>query len=218
MNRPRILLADDHTLIAEGISKLIEPEFDLIGIVQDGRTLLDKIGQLAPDILLLDISLPLINGIEAAHRIKKLSPTVKVIFLTMHAEPFFIKDAASVGASGYVLKQSAAGELIYAIRQALEGRTYFATTTTPEEIEQGGHHSPQASQETPSPVDSVLTPRQREILQLVAEGHSNKEIARLLNLSLKTIEFHKNRIMRTVGVKRTADLTKYAISHRIVTP
>ena len=214
MNRPRILLADDHTLIAEGISQLIESEFDLIGIVQDGRTLLDKIGQLEPDILLLDISLPTINGIEVAHRIKKLSPTIKVIFLTMHAELSFIKDAASVGASGYVLKQSAAGELIYAIREVLEGRTYFTTSKTPEGIKQGERYTPKG---TDSPVDGVLTPRQREILQLVAEGHSNKDIARLLNLSLKTIEFHKNRIMRAVGVKRTADLTKYAISHRIVT-
>lgn len=215
MNRPRLLLADDHALIAEGISKLIESEFDLIGIVQDGRTLLNTIEQLAPDILLLDISLPFINGIEAAHRIKKLSPTVKVIFLTMHAEPSFIKDAASVGASGYVLKQSAAGELVHAIREALENRTYFTSLATHEGIEPGEHPSPE---ETKSPVNSVLTPRQREILQLVAEGHSNKDIASLLNLSLKTIEFHKSRIMRTVGVKRTTDLTKYAISHRIVTP
>lgn len=215
MNRPRILLADDHTLVAEGVSKLIQSEFDLIEIVQDGRTLLERIDQWAPDILLLDISLPFINGIEAAHRIKSISPNVKVIFLTMHTEPSFIKDAASVGAWGYVLKQSAAGELLYAIREVLKGRTYFTPSVRQDRIKQSGPSSPQG---TESREESTLTPRQREILQLVAEGHSNKDIARILHLSPKTIEFHKNRIMRTLGVNRTAELTQYAISHRMVAP
>ena len=215
MSRPRILLADDHALIAEGVAKIIESEFDLVGIVQDGRTLLEKIRIEPPDILLLDISLPLLNGIEAAHRIKTISPSVKIIFLTMHAETSFIKDAESVGAWGYVLKQSAARELINAIHEALAGRTYFSPFLTQTSDDQSGHmhHQEKNTQE-----EWVLTPRQREVLQLVAEGYSNKEIAGILNLSLKTVEFHKSRIMRSIGAKRTAELTQYAIARRIVTP
>ena len=215
MSRPRILLADDHALIAEGVSKLIESEFDLMGIVQDGRTLLEKIRKDSPDVLLLDISLPLLNGIEAAHRIKSTAPTVKIIFLTMHAEPSFIKDAESVGAWGYVLKQAAAHELIHAIHEALNGRPYFSSIlkqTNKDSSASAPTHAKESSEEW------VLTPRQREVVQLVAEGYSNKEIASILNLSLKTVEFHKSRIMRSIGAKRTAELTQYAITHRIVTP
>ncbi len=215
MKRPRILLADDHALIAEGVAKLIESEFDLMGIVQDGRILLEKIRKEPPDILLLDISLPLLNGIEAAYRIKTTSPAVKIIFLTMHAEPSFIKDAESIGACGYVLKQSAARDLIYAIHEALEGRTYFSSFPTDRSKDQP---APLLTQAKETPEEWVLTPRQREVLQLVAEGYSNKEIGGILNLSLKTIEFHKSRIMRTIGAKGTAELTQYAIAHRIVTP
>ncbi len=214
MTRPRILVADDHQLIAEGLSKLLEPDFDLIGIIQDGQTLLQKIATLAPDVVLLDISLPLLNGFDAARHIKKVAPNIKIIFLTMHAEKAFVEDAKLVGVSGYVIKQSAANELISAVRAVLEGRTYFSA-------ELDAQQRTQTDSSLPSQQDSplhALTSRQREILQLVAEGHTNKEMASILTLSLKTIEFHKHRLMRALGIHTAAELTKYAMEHRMVPP
>ncbi|WP_447969211.1 response regulator [Nitrospira sp. M1] len=214
MTRPRILLADDHTLIAEGVSKLIESEFDLIGIIQDGQTLIREIRTLAPDVLLLDISLPSLNGFDAAQRIKTILPSLRIIFLTMHTDPSFVNDATAVGASGYVVKQSAASELILAIREVLDGRTYYSPSIADDSSKQS--LSSTISERRHSSDLEQLTPRQREILQLVAEGRSNKEIAATLSLSLKTVEFHKHRMMRRLNLHTTAELTKLAITHRIV--
>ncbi len=215
MTRPRILLADDHQLIAEGLSKLLKPDFDLIGIIQDGQTLLQKIETLAPDVVLLDISLPLLNGFDAARHIKKVAPNIKIIFLTMHAESAFLQDAMEVGGIGYVVKQSAASELVMAIREVLQGRKYISAVIDRNDAKcENGSTS---TEQNFLPLNH-LTSRQREVLQLVAEGYSNKEMANILNLSLKTIEYHKHRLMQALGLQSTAELTKYAMEHRMVPP
>lgn len=206
MKRPRILLADDHTLVVEGFRRLLEAEFDVVGVVEDGRTLLTAAARLRPDVILLDISMPLLNGIDAARRLRKTQPEAKIIFVTMHADPAYVAEALREGAAGYVLKRSAATELVTAIRQALRGRSYV----TPLVRGQGGPRPRSRRRST------ELTPRQREVLQLVAEGRAAKEIAAILHISVKTVEFHKSRIGEQLGVRTTAELTRYALEHGII--
>jgi len=211
MKRARLLLADDHTLVVEGFRRLLEPEFELAGAVEDGRALVAAAQKLKPDVVLLDISMPLLNGIDAARQLKKIMPEIKLIFLTMHADPAYVTEAFRVGASGYLLKRSAASELVNAIREVLRGRCYVTPLVTKDML---------GSMLGPSPEGGTfstdLTPRQREVLQLVAEGHSTKEIATVLNISVKTVEFHKSRLMQRLGIRSTAELTKFAIQHGIV--
>ncbi|MDQ6705859.1 MAG: response regulator transcription factor [Acidobacteriota bacterium] len=206
MTRARVLMGDDHTLVLAGFRKLLEPEFDLVGVVEDGRKLVEMAQSLRPDVILTDISMPLLNGFDAARQIRKLAPESKIVFVTMHADPDYIAEALRLGALGYLLKRSAASELAFAIHEVLAGRTYV-TPLVPKQVGAEG-------EETRSPVE--LSPRQREVLQLVAEGHANKEIARILKLSMKTVEFHKSNLSRKLNLHSTADLTKYAIQHRIV--
>lgn len=213
MKKARVLLADDHALVAEGLQKLLESEYELVGTVADGRALLNTIEKVEPDIALVDISLPLLNGLDAARQIKKTAPHVKLIFLTMHADQTFVTEAFRLGASGYVLKQSAASELLFALTEVLKGRTYVSPAVTKDLVERVV-----SSHDTVEPKEfaGTLTVRQREVLQLIAEGKSTKEIASTLNISIKTVEFHKTRIMQELGVRTTAELTKYAIAHGIV--
>jgi DNA-binding NarL/FixJ family response regulator len=210
MSHPcRVLLADDHVLVAEGIQKLLEPECEFVGIVGDGRSLVTAVAKLQPDIAVVDISLPLLNGLDASQQIKKANPNVKIIVLTMHSESTFVTHAFRVGASGYVLKQSVGSELIQAIREVLTGRTFISPLVTQNLVDQVGDP---ATSTSPGEVAQLLSTRQREVLQLVAEGKATKEIAWILDVSIKTVEFHKTRIMKELHLRSAAELTKYAIS------
>ncbi len=208
MIRPRILLGDDHTLVLAGFRKLLEAEFDLVGMAEDGRKLVEMAQQLRPDVILADISMPLLNGFDAARQIRRTVPESKIIFVTMHADHDYVTEAFRLGAAGYLLKRSAASELVTAIHEVLQGRIYV-TPLVAKDLARGGLGAGAV-------VSHELTARQREVLQLVAEGHQNKEIARILKLSMKTIEFHKNNLCKTLNIHNTAELTKYAIQHRMV--
>ncbi len=210
MTRTRVLLADDHTIVAEGLASLLEPEYELVGRVENGRDLLRAAEELDPDVIVTDISMPLLNGIEALRQLKKTKPDVRVVFLTVHADVTYVTEAFRAGARGYVLKQSAAEELRLAIRTVHEGGTYV----TPLIAADLGSllDADQASDS----LAVVLTPREREVLQLLAEGRSVKEIAAVLDISPRTVEFHKYNVMEKLGLRTTAELTQYAIKHGIV--
>jgi DNA-binding NarL/FixJ family response regulator len=210
--RRRLLLADDHTLLLEGIRLLLEPEYELVGSVEDGLALLAAAKTLKPDVILLDISMPLLNGIDAARRLRKIVPSARLIFVTMHADADFVLEAFRVGAMGYVLKRAAASELLTAIREVLKGNHYVSPLVTRNTLD--------LLISTPKPQGKFsdrLTPRQREVLQLVAEGRTRKEIAAVLNISVKTVEFHKAALMRKLNLGTAADFTRYAIEHGIIT-
>jgi DNA-binding NarL/FixJ family response regulator len=198
-------------LVLEGLQMILEQEFEIAGIARDGYDLLKIAKETDPDVILIDISMPLMNGLQAARELRKIVPRAKLIFLTMHDDPDYVMEVFRLGASGYVLKQSAASELVSAIREVVQGH-HFLTPLT-ERMLQALIASPSGP-----PKPSVhLTQRQVEVLQLCAEGRSAKEIAQFLRISPKTVEFHKFRLMRTLGVHTTAELTKYAIRHGIVT-
>jgi DNA-binding NarL/FixJ family response regulator len=207
VKRARVLLADDHRIVAEGLRGLLEPEFDLVGIVEDGRELLAAVEKLQPDVIVADISMPLLNGIEAVRHIKKTCEEVKVVFLTMHPDVTYAASAFEAGASGYVLKHSAPSELVTAIQSAMRGKTYVTPLIDGELM--------QFYKERPSGRDELtrLTHRQREVLQLLSEGRSAKEIAAILKISPRTVEFHKYRMMDDLGVSSGAELVQYAIRH-----
>ncbi len=213
MTRPRILLADDHTLVLEGIHKILQDDFDVIGMVEDGRALVEAAQRLEPEVIILDISMPLLNGLEAARQITKLLPNSKLIFLTMHADPTYATEAFQAGASGFLLKRSAASELTQAIHAVLKNQYYVTPIIAKDLLSPLVQVSPQSP-----PKGVTLTPRQREVLQLVAEGKSTKEIATVLNISVKTVEFHKSHIMKELDLHTTAELTKYAMAHGLVSP
>jgi len=211
MGKIRVLLADDHQIFLEGLKGLLEPEFDLVGTVEDGRTLVKEAERLRPDVIVTDISMPLLNGIEAVRQIKKSNHQIKVIFLTMHPDVSFASLAFEVGASGYVIKNSASHELITAINDAMMGKTYVTPEIAGELIQT--YMKVESGQKV---FDQKLTERQREILQLIAEGHLTKEIADILCISVRTVEKHKYNMMRELKIKTTADLVKYAIKQGIV--
>ncbi len=212
MKRTRILLADDHKIVLDGLRSLLEPDFMLVGAVEDGRSLVSFAQQLHPDVIVVDISLPLLNGIEAVRQIKKTDNQVKVIFLTMHPDVTYAIRAFEAGASGYVLKHSASSELLTAIQEAIKGRTYVTPMIAGELVEayQEGVH--RQVEETPQ-----LTQRQREILQLLVEGRSAKEIAHMLNISPRTVEFHKYSLMSKLNLKSVSALIQYAVKHGFTT-
>lgn len=210
MKKTRVLLADDHRIIVEGLRGILEPEFELVGTVEDGRALVDAAQKLNPDVIVADISMPLLNGIEAAKQLKKAHSRAKIIFLTMHLDATYATRALEAGAMGYVLKHSASSELVTAIREVLRGRVYVTPMITKEVMQSfmfGSHRTRRVSLE--------LTPRQREVLQLVAEGHSLKEIATILHISTRTVEFHKYRIMEDLDLHTNAALIQYAVKHGI---
>jgi DNA-binding NarL/FixJ family response regulator len=209
-HRPRVLLADDHRMVTEGLKSLLTPEFELIGIVEDGRALVEAARKLHPDVIVADITMPHLNGLEALVQLKKHDPHVKIIFLTMHRDSAYARRALESGAVGFVLKHSAPAELVTALRAALDGKTYL----TPElagEVLQSMQRGPAA----PNDPAASLTPRQREILQLLAEGRSAKEIAALLNLSTRTVEFHKYQMMESLSLHNSAELVHFALKHGI---
>lgn len=211
MIKPKILLADDHTMFVEALQKVLEPEFELVGSVGDGRALLDAASRLKPDVILLDLSMPLLNGIDAAQLLRRLVPDTKVVFLSMHGDPTYVTEAFRAGASGYVLKRASAAELIQAIRAALRGQLHVSPLLAKGILDPFLHQ-----RISPASAQATLTLRQREVLQLVAEGRSFKEISSILCISVKTVEFHKARIAKQLGLHTKADLTKYAMTHGLV--
>lgn len=210
MKRPRVVVADDHTILVEGLRGLLEPEFELVGTAEDGRALLAATEALRPEIVVLDISMPLLNGIEVARQIRKTQPAIKIVFLTMHPDIAFVTEAFRIGASGYVLKRAAASELVTALHQALQGHCYLSPLVTKDTLETLLQRSSSKRESSP------LTTRQREVLQLLAEGHAVKEIATVLNVAARTVEFHKYRIMEELGLRTVAELTQYALKHGIL--
>jgi DNA-binding NarL/FixJ family response regulator len=211
MKRPKVLLADDHVLIAQALQHLLQAEFDVVGIVSDGRALLKAAGELLPDVAVVDIGMPLLNGLDAGEQLKALHPHIKVIYLTQNREPRFAVEAFRRNASGYLLKDSAASELTIAIREALRGKSYVSPLIAPGMLEPALNlNHPPGSRE--------LSPREREVLQLLAEGKAMKEVAALLDISPRTVEFHKYRIMELLGVKTNAELVQQAIKLGLISP
>lgn len=209
---PRVLLADDHRIFLEGLRSLLEPDFEIVGTVEDGRALMEEVKKLHPHVVVADISMPLLNGIEAARQIRKIDPHIRVILLTMHPDVTYAARGFEAGASGYVLKHSAPAELVTAIEEALRGKTYI-TPRIAGELLQFYKREGDIGEKL---ADRKLTPRQREVLQLLAEGHSAKEVAAILGISTRTVEFHKYRIMEELNLKTGAELIQYAIKHGII--
>jgi DNA-binding NarL/FixJ family response regulator len=202
-------LADDHSLMLAGLRKLIEETCEVIGTVEDGRALVEAVQSLHPDLVLLDIAMPLLNGIDAARQIKKSCPDVKLIFLTMQTSPTYATEAFQAGASGYLLKRSVPVELPLAIDAAMRGQHYLTPSIAKPVIERA------LNPDGPPAVKgsrAALTPRQREVLQLIGEGRGTKEIAELLHVSVKTVEFHKTNLMEELDIHTTAELMRYAIT------
>ena len=211
MTKPRIILADDHRIVLEGLRSLLADEFDLVGTAGTGRELVDLCRTLQPDLVVADVSMPQLNGIEAASQIRKLSAATRIVFLTMHPDITYATQALGTGALGYVLKHAASDELVTAIREALRGRTYISPALrTPafEELRASGGSNVRQ--------EITLTSRQREVLQLLAEGRSAKEVAAILAISSRTVETHKYKIMDDLGVRTTAELVQYAVRHGLV--
>jgi DNA-binding NarL/FixJ family response regulator len=211
MKKPRVLLADDHQIVIEGLKSLLGGEFEVVGSVEDGRALVDQAAALHPDLIVADISMPQLNGIEAARQIKKTDKKIKIVFLTMHLDATYAANAFEAGASGFVLKHSAPSELSTALHQAMKGQTYVSPLIAGDLI--------RTYREGDSPEKDLfkkISPRQREILQLLAEGKSGKEIASILSISARTVEFHKYRLMEQLHIKTSAELVQYAVKHGIV--
>jgi len=204
MDRPTLLLADDHIMFSQGLQSLLEDEFDLVGVVGDGQALVEAAVRLKPDVVVVDISMPVMNGFDAVRQLKKQGVTAKIIFLTMHADDRLLAEAFRCGGAGYVLKQSAGEELIFCIRQVLAGNKYV-TPMIATEWAQDVSKRVQESQKL------TLTPRQREVLQLVIDGCTMKEIATRLGISTRTAESHKYEMMEGLGVETTAELIQYAV-------
>ncbi|MCS6296828.1 MAG: response regulator transcription factor [Nitrospira sp.] len=211
MAKPRVLLADDHSLVLEGFRRILEDQCELIGMVEDGRALLEAARRVLPDMVILDISMPLLNGIDAATQLKKTQPSVKVIFVTMHSDADYVRSAFEAGASGYLLKRSAVDELEQAIRTVWAGHTYITPLIAKDLLDVLLSNRPRQPQQK-----KALTFRQREVLQLLAEGQTMKDIALRLKISSRTVEFHKAQIMEQLELRTTAELIKYALTHGIL--
>lgn len=207
MSRPRVLLADDHRVVSEGLKRILADDFELVGVVEDGRALGAAAKKLQPDVIVADISMPHLNGIEAMVQLRKVNPRVKFVFLTMHQDPAYARRALEEGALGFVVKHAAPAELVMAVQAALKGQTFITPALAGDVLRQPHEGKP----------GPLLTPRQREILQLVAEGNSAKAIAAALEISPRTVEFHKYQIMESYGLHNNAELIHFAIKHGIVT-
>ena len=208
MTKPCVLLADDHRIVAEGLKSLLADEFDLAGIVEDGRALVQAARDLRPDVIVTDVSMPHLSGIDALLQIRKDNPDARVVLLTMHRDAAYARRALEAGAAGYVLKHSAPAELVLALRAALQGRTFVSPDIAADVF--------RAGKSLPADPVAALTPRQREILRLLAEGKSAKEIAAGLGLSARTVEDHKYRLMESLKIENSAELIHFAIKHGIV--
>lgn len=210
--RPTVLLAEDHTLVREGLRQLLAASLDVVDAVEDGRALVASAERLQPDAILLDITMPQLNGLDAARQLARLSPRSRLVFVTMHADPAYVHEAFRAGAHGYVLKSSASGELIAAVAAVLQGERYLSLALRSEHAELLA----ESLQPAPGKLSDTLTGRQREVLQLVAEGRTAKEIAAVLAISRKTVEFHKASVMRQLHLHTTAELTRYALEHGMI--
>ena len=210
MTRLRVLLADDHLIVAEALKRLLEPEFELVDVVEDGFALLEAAAEKKPDVIVTDISMPGLNGIEALEELKKRNPDVHVVVLTMHRDVAYARRALDAGALGYVLKHSAPEELVMAVRAAAAGRAFITPAIAGEVLQ-----SVQSGDDAATDPVNKLTLRQREILRLLADGHSAKKIARLLDISPRTVEFHKYSMMDTLGVSTSAELIRFALKNHI---
>lgn len=212
MKKVRILLADDHAMICAGFQKLLEPEFEVVGSVGDGRALLHATSELKPDLVLVDVGMPLLNGLDAGRELKRSFPGTKIIFLTMNHDPDVASEALRIGASGYLLKTSQGDELRRAINNAMKGISYV-TPQIGDALERSFIRDPNSLSRR-----KQLTDRQREILQMLSEGQSMKEIASILHISPRTVRFHKYRIMEEHNLKSTAELVQFAIKNAIIFP
>ena len=211
MKRARILVADDHSMILKGIKGLLEDQYEIVGVADNGKALLDAAARLKPDVVILDISMPILNGIDATREIRKTLPSTKVVVQTMHSNAVYLRKALEAGASAYVLKTGAAEELLRAIETALKGQLYV-----PAALNQGAVEAIVRRGGRPPRSPAELTGRQRQILQLVAEGKQNKEIAEILHVSVRTVEFHRSRLMGKTGATSIAELTRFAIQEGLV--
>lgn len=211
MKRAKILLADDHSMVIDGLRRLLEPEYEVVGAVNDGRAVFPEVQKLKPDVVVIDISMPLLNGLDCTRQLRESGCTARVLILTMHPDATLAQEALSAGASGYLLKSSPGSELKGALREILDGRTYLSPSVTRDVLAVMGRMT-----SIHENVWAHLTPRQREVLQLLAEGKSHKEIANILNVSVKTAEYHKYAILDTLGLKTNAELVQYAIRHGII--
>jgi DNA-binding NarL/FixJ family response regulator len=211
MNKPRLLIADDHNILAEGLRHMLEPDFDVVGLVSNGEELITAAIRLSPDIIIADITMPEMNGIDAIIQLRAQGGTSKVIFLTMHRDVAYARRAMEAGAAGYLLKHSVSSELTGAIREVLQGRTYVTPMIAGELFESYRDAEPSVGKQS-----KRLTTRQQEVLQLVAEGLSAKQVARALNISVRTAEAHKAKIMDTLELCNTTELVQYAIRIGII--
>jgi DNA-binding NarL/FixJ family response regulator len=211
MKKIRILLADDHVLVAEALKSLLEPAYEVVGVVADGRALLDAAQRLKPDLIVVDVGMPQLNGLDATRQIKRILPSVKVMIVTMNEDSALVAEAFRAGASGYILKHSASQELLQAIQEVVKGASYLSPRIT-----QGAVSALLRGDNADAERARELTPRQREVIQLLAEGRSMKEIADILTISLRTVAAHKYRVMEMLDIRTNADLYRYAVKHRIV--
>jgi DNA-binding NarL/FixJ family response regulator len=211
INRSRVLIADDHNLVAELCKRLLESEFDVVGIVSNGRALVRAAGELKPDAIVLDIAMPVLNGLDAGRQIKEMLPAVKLVYLTMNPDADVAAEAFRCGASGYLLKTCAAAEMVTAMREVLRGKSYMSRALPRDTVNFMRRQDKKRVEE-----DDRLTERQREVLQLLAEGKVMKEVGGILNMTTRTVAYHKYRIMEVLGAKSNAELVKYAIRNHMV--
>ena len=210
MRRPRVLLADDHLMLLDALKGLLEPTYSVVGLVIDGRELLKAAEQLSPDIVVLDIAMPKLNGLDAGRQLKQSMPGVKLIFMTMNEDPYLVGEAFRAGASAFLLKQAAGLELNEAIQEVLKGGSYV-TPSSAKGLDKISLREPKNREHAPEP-----TPRQREVIQLLAEGRTMKEVARLLYITPRTVAAHKYTVMELLQLKTSAELVQYAIKHSII--
>jgi DNA-binding NarL/FixJ family response regulator len=211
VRRPRILLADDHILLTDAFRKLLEPEFEIVGTVSDGQALIAVAPQVLPDLIVVDLGLPLLNGMDAGRKLKELLPKVKLLVVTVNEDVGIAIEALREWAAGFLLKKSAGTELIYAIRELLAGKSYV-TPPISQQLQREFIRNPASNG------DKTLTPRQREVLQLLAEGHTMKEVARALSVSTRTVAFHKYQIMEDFNLHNNLELLRLALRERLVSP
>ncbi|HUD14517.1 MAG TPA: response regulator transcription factor [Terracidiphilus sp.] len=211
MKRSKVFIADDHSMVIDGLRGLLEPEFEVVGAVNDGRAVLPEVRKLQPDVVVIDISMPLLNGLDCTRQLRDAGCTAKILILTMHPDATLAQEALAAGASGYLLKSSPGSELKGALRDVLQGRTYLSPGVTRDAVGTMGRMT-----SIHEDVWAHLTPRQREVLQLLAEGKSHKEVAHILNISVKTAEYHKYAILDKLGLKTNAELVQYAVRHGII--
>jgi len=210
-HRARVLIADDHTLVAELCKRLLEPEFNVVAIVGDGHAMIRAAAELKPDLILVDVAMPVLNGLDAGEQVKEALPAVRLVYLTVNPDPEIAAEAFHRGASGYLLKTCACSELVVAVREVLRGKTYISRSLPKDRINYLRRREREVVQEA-----DRLTDRQREVLQLLAEGKVMKEIGDILHMTTRTVAFHKYRIMEVLGAKSSAELVRYAVRNHII--